>query len=341
MQKNPFYSGLYLVFVLILSFFPVQAQKQVLPDGTTATIIKTHSLVPPYISSDFQNKWWDFGGNTVVDSNNNIRLTFDRPSQTGWVFSRYPMNSKDFTVEFGAQVSGKGTHLYGDGMAFWLTTERAIQGPVFGFKDMFNGLGIFVDTYRNAKSDVDFPYVMAMLGDGKTSYDHKSDGKANEIGGCSAKNIRDGPFKIRVTYKGGELTLDLQYHDKSEWENCFVVPDVQLPEQKYIGVTALTGELSDNHDLISISAMSLTGGPQHANKGTNGNNQQNKNNGNSNIQSRSKGKGGDSSNRSGGGGGWKKSFIKMFLAAVILGMAYIAFTLYRAKKRDKFTGLAY
>ena len=39
-------------------------------------------------------------------------------------------------------------------MAVWFTTERAKVGPVFGFIDKFEGLGIFFDTYPNARHTV-------------------------------------------------------------------------------------------------------------------------------------------------------------------------------------------
>jgi len=32
------------------------------------------------------------------------------------------------------QISGHSTHLFGDGLAFWLTTERVSPGPIFGNK---------------------------------------------------------------------------------------------------------------------------------------------------------------------------------------------------------------
>jgi lectin, mannose-binding 2 len=70
-------------------------------------------------------------------------------------------------------------------MALWLTKERAQTGTVFGFTDNFEGLGILIDTYKNGRTGVTFPYVMAMIGDGKTSYDFANDGKANDVGGCS------------------------------------------------------------------------------------------------------------------------------------------------------------
>lgn len=70
-------------------------------------------------------------------------------------------------------------------MGIFVTKQRAQQGPVFGFQDKFEGLGIFVDTYKNNRPGVVFPYVMAMLGDGQTAYDQANDGKSNELAGCS------------------------------------------------------------------------------------------------------------------------------------------------------------
>lgn len=83
-------------------------------------------------------------------------------------------------------IHGK-NNLFGDGMGMFLTRQRAQQGTVFGFQDRFEGLGIFIDTYKNNRPGVIFPYVMAMLGDGNTPYDKDNDGKANELAGCSVR----------------------------------------------------------------------------------------------------------------------------------------------------------
>ena len=92
-------------------------------------------------------------------------------------------SSRDqIVVEF--KIHGQG-NLYGDGFAMWLTKQRAQEGKVFGSVDKFEGLGIFFDTYKNNRPGTVFPYVMAMNGDGNTVYDKDSDGKANEVAGCS------------------------------------------------------------------------------------------------------------------------------------------------------------
>lgn len=60
----------------------------------------------------------------------------------------------NFQVEFEFAVGGKGDGLVGDGFAVWLTKERAEPGPVFGNRDNFEGMGIFFDTYANARQSV-------------------------------------------------------------------------------------------------------------------------------------------------------------------------------------------
>lgn len=86
------------------------------------------------------------------------------------------------------RIHGEG-HLHGDGMAIWLTEERAQPGKVFGFRDYFKGLGVFIDTYKNQRPGTVFPYVMAMVGNESTSYDKDHDGKENEIAGCSVGTL--------------------------------------------------------------------------------------------------------------------------------------------------------
>ena len=70
----------------------------------------------------------------------------------------------------------------------WLTKQRAQPGPVFGHADKFEGLGLFVDTYKNNRPGTVFPYIMAMNGDGNTPYDKDNDGKANEVAGKAKAN---------------------------------------------------------------------------------------------------------------------------------------------------------
>lgn len=189
-----------------------------------------------------------------------IRLTSDQPSQMGNLWSKVPLTATNWEIEVEFKIHGKNS-LFGDGFAMWITKSRAQMGPVFGSVDNFEGLGIFFDTYKNNRPGTVFPYVMAMVGDGQTSYDKNTDGKLQEFAGCSARGIRHAsvPTKFRLTYfQDKELKLELQYKKEDDWIVCFETNQPPaIPNVAYLGFSSETGELSDNHDIVSISAKNL------------------------------------------------------------------------------------
>jgi len=219
--------------------------------------LKSHSLSPPYLTDGLYNRWWDFGGSTVVEVSKFVRLTSNQNSQQGWLWSRAPLTAQNWEVEFEfrvGEINGK-DHLFGDGFAFFYTTERANIGPVFGSKDYFTGLGVFFDTYPNSRHKYSFPRVMPMIGDGRTSYDNDHDGEANNMAlGCSA-DFRDKrfPTKAIVRYKKGEyVEVLLKIRNEENYQPCFTVQNVTLPTIGYIGFTSHTGDATDIHDILSV-----------------------------------------------------------------------------------------
>jgi len=274
-----------------------------------------------------QSRWWDFGGNALIRADAYVRLTGAHPSQSGYMVSRIPLTATNWEVEFEFKISGTG-HLFGDGMAMWVTKDRVDQGEVFGMKDNFEGLGIFFDTYKNNRPGVIFPYVMAMVGDGKTPYDKANDGKANELAGCQARGIRNQgiPTKARVTYfQERSLKVELSYKNEDEWTTCFETGAIKLPSVTYLGFSAETGELSDNHDIIKIETRNLyspTGSTGSA----------------SGSQQYSRNKGRPVKPHRQGTGSWFAFLLKAILVLGVLGaVGYVAFTAYRSKgRRDRF-----
>lgn len=229
-------------------------------------------------------------------------------------------------VEF--KIHGKG-NLHGDGFAIWLTKQRAKPGEVFGSVDKFEGLGIFFDTYKNNRPGTIFPYVMAMVGDGQTSYEKSNDGKENEFMGCSARGIRGGtvPTKARLVYfQEKSLRLDLQYKKEDQWELCFETFEPPLiPSVAYLGFSAETGELSDNHDIIAVKTKNL----YNANSKPDSNSPKPGNSGKANRKDRSERK------KNGGkkGGSWSWFLFKLLMFFVAVAGAYVGFTAWRAQQK--------
>ncbi|WWC71850.1 uncharacterized protein I206_105809 [Kwoniella pini CBS 10737] len=295
------------------------------------TPLRTHSLAAPYVDSDLQNRWWDFGGNAIINTNKHVRLTQDRPSEKGWLWSRMPMSVQNWQIDVEYKVDGKAHNMFGDGFAMWISKDRAKEGPVFGSVDYFNGLGIFFDTYSNSRHSYQWPRVTAMLGDGKTQYDHDHDNEAHEIAGCSHNFRRQGdtPTKARLTYvKGKLLQLKLQTKYVNDWTICFEVP-LDLPDNPYIGFSAATGDVSDNHDIISVNTFSATLRPQFrpvdqkpfdtiVNQGTGG-----------------KGRPSSKSSSSGGAAGWFLFILKGIGILAFIAFAIAAFRTYNAQKKQK------
>ncbi|KAJ4356492.1 uncharacterized protein N0V89_004526 [Didymosphaeria variabile] len=290
------------------------------PDVKAITL-RTHSLETPYLDSDMQSRWWDFGGDCIIRTDKYIRLASDKPSRNGWIYSRVPLTATNWEIMVEFKISGQG-NLYGDGFAMWLTKQRASPGNVFGAADKFEGLGVFFDTYKNNRPGTVFPYIMAMNGDGTTPYDKDNDGKANELAGCSARGIRNAgiPTKARFTYFADKsLKLDLQYKQEDEWTECFEIENFKVPPVAYLGFSAETGELSDNHDIVSVRTQNLymKGGA-------------------SSSSSTSKKTGSSAVRQKESSGSWGWFLFKFVLFGLALTGAYVGYTVYRARQRDRF-----
>ncbi|KAI4821249.1 hypothetical protein KUCAC02_029191 [Chaenocephalus aceratus] len=182
--------------------------------------------------------------------------------QTGSRVESNPVFERDWELKVQFKIHGVGKkNLNGDGMAIWLTKDRMQNGPVFGNMDQFVGLGILLDTYPNADKthDKSFPYVSLMLGNGTLSYDHDSDGRHTELGGCTAM-VRNAIYDtfLLVRYSKNRLKLMVDVDGKQEWKDCADVTGLRLPPGYFFGASSATGDLSDNHDIISMKLYQLT-----------------------------------------------------------------------------------
>lgn len=67
---------------------------------------------------------------------------------------------------------------------------------------------------------------------------------------------------VKVAVDDRKLSVFVDPRNRGEWEECVVLDDIPLPEgwarEAHIGVTATTGQLVDNHDIIRCVSASLT-----------------------------------------------------------------------------------
>jgi len=203
--------------------------------------------------------FWDFMGSVVVTSNY-VRLTPDLQSKFGALWNSVPVTSRNWELQVQFKVHGKGKDLFGDGFAIWYTKERMTPGPVFGSKDYFTGLGIILDTYsnHNGPHNHGHPYISAMISNGTLHYDHDRDGTHTQLAGCEAKfrNLEHDSY-VAIRYEQNKLSVSIDIDNKAAFKPCFEVSGVQLPTHYYLGMSAATGDLSDNHDIIAVKMYEL------------------------------------------------------------------------------------
>ena len=53
------------------------------------------------------------------------------------------------------------------------------------------------------------------------------------------------------------LSVELDTEGDGAWSRCFFTPDVYLPSGYHFGISAATGDLADNHDVIWVQASSV------------------------------------------------------------------------------------
>uniref|UniRef100_A0A8B9R9Q9 Lectin, mannose binding 2 like n=1 Tax=Astyanax mexicanus TaxID=7994 RepID=A0A8B9R9Q9_ASTMX len=222
---------------------------------------REYSLTKPYQGlGSSTTSHWELMGNAMIMPEH-VRLTPDLQSRQGAVWSRLPFYVRDWEIQVHFKIHGQGKkNLNGDGLALWLTKERMQIGPVFGNINYFTGLGIFVDTYPNEDKHQErsFPFISAMVGNGSVAYDHDRDGRNVDLGGCSAsvRNVDYDTFLL-IRYIRNTLTIMMDVEGKQEWKDCLEVPGVHMPQGYFFGASSVTGDLSDNHDLISFKLFEL------------------------------------------------------------------------------------
>ncbi|KAK6494384.1 protein ERGIC-53-like [Huso huso] len=219
-----------------------------------------YSFKGPHLSqSDGTIPFWLHNGN-AIPSADQVRITPSLRSQKGSVWTKNKAAFENWEAEITFRVTGRG-RVGADGLAIWFTSDQGLEGPVFGAADSWNGLGIFFDSFDNdAKKNN--PAVLIVGNNGKLVYDHQNDGSTQALGSC-LRDFRNKPYPVRakITYYKKSLTVLINNGftpDKEDYEFCAKVDNMIIPAEGFFGISAATGGLADDHDVLSFLTFRLT-----------------------------------------------------------------------------------
>uniref|UniRef100_K3W778 L-type lectin-like domain-containing protein n=1 Tax=Globisporangium ultimum (strain ATCC 200006 / CBS 805.95 / DAOM BR144) TaxID=431595 RepID=K3W778_GLOUD len=217
---------------------------------------------------------WNMGGATTVNRHF-VRLTPDRQSKRGFLWSKKKIESKEFSIVFTFRISGQAASWFGDGLALWITTaQNHIDGDNHGFTGNFKGFGVLFDTFVNSEHSGGHQDVTLFVNDGSKSLDQLND--APKVG-CMAPGIRyyerNAAFspslnmsRAKIQYKDSYVAILIDAKNTGDWVHCYG-SHVALPEgwvdDATIGITASTGGLADNHDVIALKVYDDVGDMAH------------------------------------------------------------------------------
>lgn len=136
-----------------------------------------------------------------------------------------------------------------------------VGGTALGGPNKFDGLAVFFDTYKNHQfKGKRHPYVYGFINNNSKDYDDITTEDV-EGQGCHIPLRNEDPEVLdttiaRITYKLNKLSVVMQPDGADDWVKCFQINKVTLPSEGFFGVTAMTGDLVDKHQMVSIEVFS-------------------------------------------------------------------------------------
>ncbi|KAF4528690.1 hypothetical protein B566_EDAN015502 [Ephemera danica] len=219
-----------------------------------------YSFKPPYLAQkDGSVPFWEYGGNAIASAES-VRITPSLRSQKGGIWTKEKTSFDWWEADVTFRVTGRG-RVGADGLAFWFTESKGgYDGPVFGSVDQWVGLAVIFDSFDNDNKHNN-PYIMAMVNDGTKVFDHQNDGSTQLLAGC-LRDFRNKPFPTRAKIEYYQNVLTVSFHNgmtnnEEDFEVCMRAENVLLPKAGYFGVTAATGGLADDHDVLSFLTTSI------------------------------------------------------------------------------------
>ncbi|XP_056671298.1 protein ERGIC-53-like [Monodelphis domestica] len=203
--------------------------------------------------------FWNHHGDAILGLEE-VRLAPSMRNKSGALWTQAAIPFPNWEVEVAFHVSGL-ARLGAEGMAVWYTQDRGQIGPALGGPAFWKGIGIFFDSFDN-DDQKNNPVIQVLASDGQIPYDHHRDGGGQVLGSC-LRDFRNRlyPFRARITYWEEKLQVSVNSGLTTQGatdEVCTEVGPLLLPPGGFFGVSAATGTLADDHDVLSFLTFSLS-----------------------------------------------------------------------------------
>nr|BAB20045.1 putative mannose-specific lectin [Polyandrocarpa misakiensis] len=218
-----------------------------------------HSFKGPHlIQEDLTVPFWTLLGDTVA-GDDQIRLVPSIRDKKGLAQSHYPFPHQNWEVEVHIRVEGRGK-VGADGLAIWYTSAPPELGSVFGSNNHWTGLGVLLDSFDN-DSKLDNPLISVVYNDGTMEFQHGNDG-INQYSGSCRFDFRNKPYPVRIKLTYYQEVLTVSYTSGNlpgdDFVTCTTVENIVIPPNYYFGVSAATGGLADDHDVLKFLTWSIS-----------------------------------------------------------------------------------
>jgi mannose-binding lectin 2 len=212
--------------------------------------LEFHSFEAPYDKVDAAgariiSHVWNIHGSTDVNKNF-IRLTPDRQSKKGAIWSKKALGVNGFSSVLKFRISGQGKLFFGDGLAMWIVQDaRYISGDFHGYRDeKFVGVGVIVDTFKNTENILQHRDVTLLVNDGSKTWSMMTD----VVSGCNLNvryqstrddfSVKDSSSLKVFSLDGKWLTVQVDVNSSGNWTDCATL-NIPLPvdwiSQSHIG----------------------------------------------------------------------------------------------------------
>ncbi|KTW27908.1 uncharacterized protein T551_02875 [Pneumocystis jirovecii RU7] len=191
--------------------------------GTAFCYNEIYSFVSPFGKSLLEN--WDFYGSVEIQQNKIILIPSAFQSKIASIWSK----NKNIYEEWSVEISLRLTNLEHEnsGLALWYTSEKGKGGIVFGSKDRWDGLGIFLYVGQNKR-----PSLRGHLNDGSMEYSRFKNPSLQAFGACSIIHQNTSEIlTFKLLYSKGAIQVE------QKDSICFKTTQINLPPDYYFGIS--------------------------------------------------------------------------------------------------------